>query len=78
MFDNLRDDNDPAFYEEDDTIFPEENAKMSVAVVPKRKSSGKLLGMTPIQRFIIAVMLLLVVCMLGTMCLFLTGRIGLF
>jgi hypothetical protein len=34
--------------------------------------------MTPIQRFIISVMLLLMVCMLGMMCLLVTGRIGIY
>ena len=77
MFDNLRDDASSSMYEEDDTLFPEENAVASVPVVPKRKASGKFLGMTPMQRFIIALMLMIAVCTLGTMCLFLTGRIGL-
>ncbi len=40
-------------------------------------SAGSLLGMTPAQRLIIAVLLLAAVCVLGTMCLLVTGRIGL-
>lgn len=36
-----------------------------------------LLGMTPAQRLLIAVMLLVSVCVLGTLCLLITGRIGL-
>ena len=75
MFDNLRDDAASSLYEEEDTLFPEEEVKASPP--PKRKSSGKLLGMTPIQRFVIAVMLMIAVCTLGTMCLLLTGKIGL-
>jgi hypothetical protein len=78
MFDNLRDDANSSFYEEDATIFPEENAVVSVPVTPKRRSSGKFLGMTSMQRFIIAAMLLVAVCTLGTVCLLLTGRIALF
>jgi hypothetical protein len=74
MFDNLRDDAASSFYEED-TQPPDEGVK--VAVAPRRKSSGKLWGMTPLQRFIIAVMLMLTVCILGTMCLLVTGKIGL-
>lgn len=76
MFDNLRDEAAPSFYEED-TIPPEEYTMKSVSAASKRKSSSKFLGMTPMQRFILAVMLLIAVCMLGTMCLVLTGRIGL-
>ena len=78
MFDNLRDDATPSFYEDEDTIPPEEYEKKFEPVKPKRKSSGKFLGMTPTQRFIIAIMLLTAVCTLGTMCLLLTGKIGLF
>ena len=73
MFDNLRDDAETSFYE-DDTQPPDEEFDMSA---PKRRSGTKLLGMTPIQRFIIAVMLMIAVCTLGAMCLLLTGRIGL-
>lgn len=72
MFDNLRDDAEASFYEED-TLPPDEEL---VVPAPKRKSSGKLLGMTPVQRFIIAVMLMVAVCTLGSMCLLLTGKIG--
>jgi len=75
MFDNLRDDAESSFYEED-TLFPEE--EVDVVVTPKRKKSSKLWGMTPVQRFILAVMLMFTVCTLGAMCLLLTGRIGLF
>jgi len=77
MFDNLRDDATPSFYEEDDTILPEEYAKKPVSKAPKRKASGKFLGMTSMQRFVIAAMLLIAVCTMGSMCLLLTGKIGL-
>ena len=73
MLDNLRDDAASSFYEED-TIPPEE---VEVVQTPKRKKSGKLLGMTPIQRFILSVMLMITVCALGSVCLLLTNRIGL-
>lgn len=74
MFDNLRDDAASSFYEED-TVPPDEAVQISYS--PRRNTSGKLLGMTPTQRFIIAVMLMIAVCMLGAMCLLLTGKIGL-
>ena len=77
MFDNLRDDANSSLYEEDDTeLFPEEEVK-AVAATPRRKADGKLLGMTSMQRFIIAMMLMIAVCTLGIMCLLLTGKIGL-
>ena len=74
MFDNLRDDAASSFYEED-TVPPDEVVQISDS--PRRNTSGKLLGMTPVQRFIIAVMLMIAVCTLGAMCLLLTGKIGL-
>ena len=77
MFDNLRDDAIPSFYEEEDTTLPEEYEKKSASKAPKKKASSKFLGMTAMQRFIIAAMLLITVCTLGSMCLLLTGKIGL-
>jgi hypothetical protein len=72
MLDNLRDEAASSFHDED-TVPPEE-VKF---VPPGRKSNGKLLGMTPVQRFILAVMLMIAVCALGMMCLLLTDKIGL-
>lgn len=84
MFDNLRDDASNAFYEEDDSQFflEEDEIDSSPAPAPvkkktKKRKSAKLLGMTDIQRFIIAVMLMVAVCTLGAMCLLITGKIGL-
>ena len=77
MFDNLRDDASPSYFDEEVTVPPEDYAA-SLPETPKRKSSGKILGMTAKQRLIIALMMLVAVCTLGTMCLLLTGRIGLF
>jgi hypothetical protein len=74
MLDNLRDDASSSFYEED-TNPPEED--INAAVPPRHRTRGKFLGMTPVQRFIIATMLMITVCALGTMCLLLTNKIGL-
>ncbi len=57
-------------------LFPEEEVQ-AVTAPPRRKPDGKLLGMTSMQRFIIAMMLMIAVCTLGTMCLLLTGKVGL-
>lgn len=72
MLDNLRNDAASSFYEED-TVPPEE----IVVAPPKRKMNGKVLGMTPVQRFIIALMLMVAVCASGMMCLLMTNKIGL-
>jgi len=74
MFDNLRQQaNDTPFYE-DEAKFQQHGRSVAL---PDKSSAGKLLGMTATQRFIVAVMLLIAVCVLGSMCLLLTGRIGL-
>lgn len=74
MLDNLRDDAASSSFYEEDTVPPEE---AKAAVLPRRKSNGKFLGMTPVQRFIISVMLMVAVCAAGMMCLLLTNKIGL-
>jgi hypothetical protein len=74
MFDNLRNDaNSGPFYEDD-------KAKLAVgAVAPiARPKSAKLLGMTAQQRFIIAFMMMIAVCVLGVMLMLITGRFGLY
>jgi len=73
MFDNLRD--DPGT-----TPFYEEEAKFQPAagtVQSESRTSSRFLGMTPTQRFVIAMLLLIAVCSLGAMCLFVTGKISL-
>lgn len=35
----------------------------------------KLLGLTPVQRFIIALLVFILTCVLGSLCLLLTGRV---
>lgn len=44
---------------------------------PTRRTSEPFLGMTAGQRFIIALFLLLIACILGTFCLLVTGKIWL-
>ncbi len=45
---------------------------------PRLVARSSFLGMSPPQRLVIALLLLLAVCVLGTMCLLVTGRIGAF
>ncbi len=87
MFDNLREpansspfDSTP-FYEEEDQFRDAEEAKPARARKVKKVSSGsgnRFLGMTAFQRFVLALMLFITVCVLGAMLLLVTGRIGLF
>ncbi|HEX6270022.1 MAG TPA: hypothetical protein VFZ43_07300 [Anaerolineales bacterium] len=74
MFDNLR---ESAFYEEEqDELYQESTAKSVVA--PRRRSSGRFLGMSAQQRFFVSVMFLFTVCLIGTLAMFVLGRMSLF
>ncbi len=74
MFDNLREQaNATPFYEEE-----AQSSELGGIGAPRRKAAGgPFLGMTAVQRFIVAIMLMIVVCVLGTVCLLVTGRISL-
>ncbi len=68
QFDDLR---------EDTSFLDETPAQPAETLAPPPRSGGRLLGMTPLQRFVIAFLLMITVCVLGTMCLLITGKIGL-
>jgi len=73
MFDGLRDDNsDPGGFNEKQVAFFPEDKKPAPKPV-RRKKSGQLLGMTPQQRFLLAVMLMVMVCTLGAACMLISG-----
>lgn len=82
MFDNLRDLSDSPLYEEDqnqdDDPFKdiEDSSAPVPAPVRKKRRSRKFLGMTAQQRFLISVMLMIAVCMLGTLAMFALGRMS--
>lgn len=68
MFDDLRQQANEADFEEEDDEFLSES---------QPRSSGLFLGMTPPQRFLIAVMLLMMTCILGSFFLLVTEKIAL-
>jgi len=76
MFDNLRDSAESSFYEEEQNdLYKEPVAKAA----PKRRSSnGRLLGMTAQQRFFVSLMLMFTVCIIGTLAMFILGKMSLF
>ncbi len=88
MFDNLRDEADYSgsfdatpFYEDEDQFRAAEEAKPAPPRKKAKKvsysSGGRFLGMTAPQRFALALMLFITVCLMGAMLLLVTGRIGL-
>ncbi len=82
MFDNLREQPDSTpFYEEEDLFRDAEEVRPAAPPrrsKPKQTSSNAgFLGMTPVQRFVLALMLFITVCVLGALLLVVTGRFGL-
>ena len=81
MLDNLRDDSEskPFFQDESDES---PSSLRATLPEPRRASSsssgGRILGMTAVQRFVLSVMLLVMVCVLGVMLLLITEKIGIF
>ncbi len=69
MLDDLREQADnAAFLEDDDDFFDVDRGSFAQTLF---------LGMTPMQRLIISVMLLMMVCILSTFCLLVTEKISL-
>lgn len=67
--DDFRNDLDDEFDFMEEEFFPEEKRKSA------RSSTNRFLGMTPPQRFIIALLLLFMVCILSTFCLLVSDKI---
>jgi hypothetical protein len=67
MLDDFRQQADASILDEELPPEPEQT--------PRRRSSGRFLGMTPFQRFIIAVILLTITCLLSSFCLLVTERV---
>ena len=76
MFDNLRDSAESSFYEEEPSDLYKEPTPKKAA--PRRRRNGRFLGMTAQQRFLISLMLMFTVCMVGTLAMFVLGKMSLF
>jgi hypothetical protein len=78
MFDNLRESADSSFYEEEpNDLYKEPAPSRQAASMPRRRrSNAKFLGMTAQQRFILSFMFMLTVCIMGTLAMFLLGRMS--
>ena len=77
MFDNLRDSASNFYEEEPNDLYKEPEAKPAVRS-KRRRSNGRFLGMTSQQRFILSLMLFLMVCVGGTLVMFVLGRMSFF
>jgi len=75
MFDNLRDDAaSNQFYEEEQSASLPPATGSEPFFAPN--GSKRILGMTGVQRFVIAFMFFMAVCLIGGMALLVTGKIG--
>lgn len=76
MFDNLRDSAESSFYEEE----PKDayNEPKPKAAATRRQNNGRFLGMNAQQRFMISLMLMFTVCLVGTLAMFILGKMSLF
>ena len=81
MFDNLRESADSSFYEEEPNDLykePNPNGKKPSAARKRRRNNARFLGMTSQQRFFVSLMLMFTVCIMGTLAMFVMGRMSLF
>lgn len=76
MFDNLR---DLSFHEEEEQnneLYTEPASQP--AAVRRRRRSGRFLGMTAQQRFLLSLMFMFTVCVMGVLAMMVVGRMSLF
>ncbi|HET9912766.1 MAG TPA: hypothetical protein VFQ13_12800 [Anaerolineales bacterium] len=79
MFDNLRDSAESSsFYEEEQNDLYKEPVAGAKAPAKKRRQNARFLGMTPQQRFFVSLMLMFTVCIMGTLAMFILGKMSLF
>lgn len=77
MFDNLRDSASSFYEEEQNDLYKEPAAEVKPVSPRKRRKNVKFLGMTAQQRFLISVMLLFTICIMGTLAMFVLGKMSL-
>ena len=70
MLDDLR--NSASFEEEPE---PVEDEELVGQPLPRRRAPQPFLGMSPVQRFVIAILLFLMSCVLSVFCLLLTESV---
>ena len=78
MFDNLRDSASSFYEEEPNDLYKEPEAKPAAKSKRRTSSNGRILGMNAQQRFILSLMLMLTVCIMGTLAMFVLGKMSLF
>lgn len=70
--------NDPQDSNNSSPFYAEEPVVMTTETDIPPKSGGLLFGMTAVQRFVVMLLIFMLTCVLGSMCLLLTGKVVLF
>lgn len=78
MFDNLRESASESPFYEDDLNAPSAEPARPSSRAFVRGSGSRFLGMTALQRLILSVMIFFTVCVIGTLAMFILGRMGMF
>jgi hypothetical protein len=79
MFDNLRDSAESSsFYEEEPNDYQEPVVEKKKPAKRRRNSNGRFLGMTAQQRFFVSLMMFFTICIIGTLAMFVMGKMSLF
>ncbi len=80
MLDNLRDDADSSSYYEDDELpdFLDDVEEEKQSKPDSFAFLKPITDLTPVQRFVIATMLFMTVCLIGSVFLLVTGRFAIF
>jgi hypothetical protein len=74
MLDNLRDQPEASFFQEEEESAPEVPVQEPGEPRPRR-TFDQVTGTNAFQRFVLALMFLLTICLLGSMLLILTGKV---
>ena len=82
MFDNLRDDANSSFFEDDEELpsflEDEEEERATKAQGDSLAFLKPIMAFTPVQRFILAALLFMTVCIIGSMFLLVAGKFSVF
>ena len=78
MFDNLRESASSSSFYEDEINSTQDEIASKTSAAPVGRSNSRFLGMNATQRFIISLMIFFTVCVIGTLAMFILGKMSLF
>jgi hypothetical protein len=75
MFNNPQDDKNQQPSQESSPFFSVDQPVFSQEEAVEQKASGKILGLSPMQRAVIMILIFVLTCVGGSLCLLLSGKI---